>query len=379
MSVSAADLEARNGEALKRVQRAVCAAFGANDGLGVLVVSGLPEWYGGSRSRLLASARVFAALPADTQATYECSWVDYAVGWSCGREQFRGVVDTSKGSYYANPVHDDPSCGDSEREARSPHLLTPNIWPAAELCDMEVPFKQIGGYINTLGSHLAWHCDRYVESVVGHSFNKLHESLEESHSQKGRLLHYFARPCQDVSSTGEASRKDVEGPDKEETFWCGFHNDHGTLTGLVAAEYYSERQQSVLAVAPDKRAGLYVSCRRSNEPVRVQFSSDCLAFQTGEASQILTGGVLRATPHAVRTPGTDSSCINRSTMAVFLQPEPDLVLQLPSWDSQGRAALQLGHRVPPLSSRYCSGDTFAMFGEKTIASYVVSPSLDAKM
>jgi isopenicillin N synthase-like dioxygenase len=380
MSVPAADLESRDDKAMFRVHRAVQSAFSSVDGPGVLVVSHLPAWYMATRSQLLATAREFGALPISVQAAYERSGVDFAVGWSRGREQFRGVVDTFKGSYYANPVYDDPSHGDTVRQARFPHLLTPNVWPAAHDCDMEAPFKKIGSYIAALGSHLAWHCDKYVASVVDHQFCKLHQSLAASRAQKGRLLHYFPSPLSSEPDGGDAvatSGKKCGGEDGE-ALWCGFHNDHGTLTGLVAAEYYSEADQAVLSNAPDDRAGLYVSRFGIEEPVRVQYAADCLAFQIGEAAQIMTGGILRATPHAVRTPRDGIGSICRSTMAVFLQPEPDELLELPAWDMAGHAALRTNPLVPALSTRYCIGDTFASFGGKTVASYSVAASISGE-
>ncbi len=61
-------------------------------------------------------------------------------------------------------------------------------------------------------------------------------------------------------------------------------------------------------------------------PFSLSFCSDHLGFQIGETSQILSGGVLKATPHAVRGPSSSSSShgggvASRSTLAVFMEPE----------------------------------------------------------
>ncbi len=55
-----------------------------------------------------------------------------------------------------------------------------------------------------------------------------------------------------------------------------------------------------------------------------------LAFQIGETAQIMSGGVLRATPHAVqavRWPESASIC--RNTFALFMEPNFDVKMDLP--------------------------------------------------
>jgi isopenicillin N synthase-like dioxygenase len=360
-TIPAADLEARDAAVTARVQAALASAFGPG-GPGILAVSGLPSWYASARTALLESARAFSALPASRRSAYECAHADYAVGWSCGRERFRGVVDTMKGSFYANPCFDDPSGGDAARATEYKHLLGPNVWPSGEdkvRVGMEAPFKRVGRYIDAVGKHLAWHCDRYVEAVTGCvPFTRLHDALEHSRAQKGRLLHYFPLAHRDQSAGSEGSE-----------FWCGTHCDHGALTGLVAGEFYDIERSVVLDRSSDPTAGLYVAPHGAEDPIRVTFPPNSIAFQTGEVAQIVSGGVLCATAHAVRAGAGGPVC--RSTLAVFLQPNPDYPLQLPPWDAEGRAALISSPLVPPLASRYGAGDTFAAFGAKSIEAYVV--------
>jgi isopenicillin N synthase-like dioxygenase len=72
--------------------------------------------------------------------------------------------------------------------------------------------------------------------------------------------------------------------------------------------------------SPDPEAGLYISSR-TGEIVKVNIPKDCLAFQTGEALQLITRGKFRAVPHFVKgakcPPGKK---IARNTLAVFTQP-----------------------------------------------------------
>lgn len=55
-------------------------------------------------------AAQLAHLQEHQQAQIERPDVDYTVGWSRGRETLRGQdTDWNKGSFYANPLCDDPS------------------------------------------------------------------------------------------------------------------------------------------------------------------------------------------------------------------------------------------------------------------------------
>ena len=48
---------------------------------------------------------------------------------------------------------------------------------------------------------------------------------------------------------------------------------------------------------------------------------DCLAFQTGDALQLITRGAFKAVPHYVRGPAPNKAGkIARNTLAVFTQP-----------------------------------------------------------
>ena len=138
---------------------------------------------------------------------------------------------------------------------------------------------------------------------------------------KARLLHYFPRSTEDMSESGATTKKDNE----EDIFssWCGWHNDHGSLTGLVSAMYLDEDGNVVANSDPD--AGLYIR-GRSSELIKVGIPEDHIAFQIGETAQIHSGGILQATPHAVR--GTSKPGVSRETFAVFMEPMWDEVLNI---------------------------------------------------
>ena len=73
-----------------------------------------------------------------------------------------------------------------------------------------------------------------------------------------------------------------------------------------------------------EKAGLYVRTRKG-AVLQVKLPPGCLAYQIGETSQIHTGGLLQATPHAVK--GTSGA--SRQTYAQFMQPEIDGLMTVP--------------------------------------------------
>lgn len=135
---------------------------------------------------------------------------------------------------------------------------------------------------------------------------------------------------------------------------CGDHVDHSLLTALCPAMYlfHPEGNNGLtpLAVpAPTESSGLFIRTRSGRE-LKAKIPTDCLAFQTGEALELLTRQQLKATPHYVAagsegailpsvTAAIDmkkaqdptwrdvqSGVISRETMAVFLQPDVEEVI-----------------------------------------------------
>ena len=138
--------------------------------------------------------------------------------------------------------------------------------------------------------------------------------------------------------------------------WCATHKDHGCLTGLTSAMFIDELAHrpisqptpnppyghyepaydadghlatlSELGAPPDPEAGLYVHSREG-DVVKVSIPKDCLAFQTGEALEVITKGKFKAVPHFVKGPravhgaGAGAGAgrrVARNTLAVFTQP-----------------------------------------------------------
>ena len=123
--------------------------------------------------------------------------------------------------------------------------------------------------------------------------------------------------------------------------------------------------------------GLFVQPRSINghgAPVRVVVPPDHCAFQVGETAQILSGGLLQATPHAVLRDTNDSSR-TRESFAVFLEPEFGAPLDVPAGktmeDCWGGAGSNPELGLPPLSARWKPGQTFGDFHLATVSAFAV--------
>jgi len=100
-----------------------------------------------------------------------------------------------------------------------------------------------------------------------------------------------------------------------------FEKWHGIPQAMYLKE--SENEPSIVS-PPSNTSGLYIRTR-GGKLMKVSIPHDCLAFQTGEALQLATGGKLQATPHCVRA-GSSDSTISRETFALFMNPNTDQLL-----------------------------------------------------
>ena len=386
------------------------------EGLGILAVEGAPE-VARQRQALLPLAPRFASMPQDVKALYEHPESFWSFGWSHGKEKLQGRPDFAKGSYYNNPMENTPFTDENViKEYIS--FAHPNIWPTKHLPELEHAFMELGQTIVRVGKLVAKQCDKFVEKQSpGYERGKLSRVLDESRVTKARLLHYFP-PGNDAKLTMNSNlTKEVQPPprfrgrsgsfsetldrqegskvdsaitlmdnhndgndaiDDEFSSWCGWHNDHGSLTGLCPAMYFQEPTDSCpthvqLAKNPCPSAGLYIRARSGSLHQVKAPSTSCLLFQIGETSQIHSGGILQATPHAVK--GTSRTDVCRSSFAVFMEPGWDGDMQAPSdrkpddaQSSLAEAALPKG--VPPLKERWGTPDcpfTTCNFGAFTKA------------
>ncbi|CAK4080594.1 unnamed protein product [Aphanomyces euteiches] len=307
-------------------------AFGPN-GLGILAVANVP---GLEERRQTCLPLAFKVANMDEQAKkkYELGEAYYAFGWSHGKESLQGKPDYSKGSYYNNPRFNQPT-DDTNLMAKFPTMYHPNIWPHDEVPELERAFMELGQLIIDTGLLIASECDKYVQ-VVKVSNNQVQKA-----------------------STDQVTEADFSN-------WCGWHNDHSALTGLVQALFTDMQGKTI--ENPDPNAGLYIKSR-SGEIVKAVIPKGHLVFQIGETAQVLTGGILQATPHAVRGPQVPG--VNRETLAVFMSVEHDEPMRVPD-TMNPEAAGQTTHLpkgVPSLLSRWNNSMLFHEFTAETHKAY----------
>lgn len=319
VSVSYTTLLSAPGSLNESIER----AFGSNpECLGIIIVRDLSPTYAAYRQRLLTLAYKFAKLDENVREQYTDASSSYSFGWSHGKEIMNGKPDVLKGSYYANPVIDSPSASISAQHRTDwPEYYAQNIWPnpnEKSVEGFEEAFKDLGRFVLDVGCALAAACQPFALSRFSDTSMSLPKLISTSQTTKARLLHYFP-PSQNNPSPAE---------DEPVDSWCGFHLDHSLLTGLTSAMYLSEDDddfsEPTVVQSPLESSGLYIRTR-GGELTKVSIPEDSLAFQTGEALEIATGGKLRATPHCVRVGSgvVNSSKISRETFALFMQPDTD--------------------------------------------------------
>jgi len=338
------------------------AAFGY-EGLGIITVRNVPQ-LSERRRKLLPLAHKFATLPDAVKCKYEHPQSTFSFGWSHGKEKFNGKPDIAKGSYYNNPIFNDPFNSDPKVIREQPSFASPNIWPTEELPELEPAFMNLGQLIHRVGCSLAVHCDQYVKArKPSYTAGRLERCIWPGKACKARLLHYFP-----VGEYPENSNQDSQ----DFSSWCGWHNDHGSLTGLVAGMYIDKDGKEV--PCPDPKAGLYIRSRQGTT-LRASWPADCLAFQMGETQQIHSGGVLLATPHCVRAAmNRDSVGVSRETYAVFMEPLWDEQMDVPAGTSpedvrRGTTKLLIPKGVPTLDKRWEPNISFGEFSARSLAEY----------
>jgi isopenicillin N synthase-like dioxygenase len=102
----------------------------------------------------------------------------------------------------------------------------------------------------------------------------------------------------------------------------------------------------------------------------VSIPSDCLGIQIGECLQVVSGGLLVATPHCVRgcknTPG-----VARASLPCFIDTHITFPLAMPSGCTREDVFRNtVAQRVPPLANRWTTdGVPFADFLGDTFKAY----------
>lgn len=139
---------------------------------------------------------------------------------------------------------------------------------------------------------------------------------------------------------------------------------------------YVDSHGNAFSECPDPDAGLYIKSRNGTIH-QIRLPPNSLAFQVGETTQIHSGGLLQATPHAVRGCFLSDKLggnITRESLAIFMEPEYSDILDLPLGRTLQDLQTDLAERNLPntvkrLKSRYQTGMSFQHFSDATIAAF----------
>lgn len=206
---------------------------------GFVVVRGVPDFVDKYRA-FLVQGHMFLSDPA---AQKECDHDGcFSHGWKDGQEQWEGKPDSFKGSFYGD----------------QPDALGKNVWPS-ELHGFRRDYLALTRLLTNAGH------------AVLNAVDLSHET-----AQKSRFLRYGCV---------------TEATDDGNPLWCGSHLDHGYFTCLCPAQYYDKDGK---LIDEPEGAGLFVRGQK------VVIPDDCVAFQVGEAGQLVSNGQIQATEHCVR-------------------------------------------------------------------------------
>jgi isopenicillin N synthase-like dioxygenase len=367
------------------LQSAINRAYGS-DGTGILAIRNVPGFVE-AKQKFLPMAHKLINLPESYLEENLSDPVSmYNVGWSRGKEKLGKdkPVDTSKGSYYFNPITDHP--GSVQDRLRYPVSYPCNKWPDEQMIPS---FRSSACALGHILQMVAIEVARHVDYVVGNRFSStsakcgLYSVLQNTEKVKCRLLYYYPLDDDVGSSVSQPGQSHCQRLEVAEDSWIGWHNDSGFLTALAGELYVDHDTGEIIttdSVEIDPAAGLYI-VDRSDIVRRVRIPPDCIAVQIGECTQILTGGAVVATPHCVRgiRPHYHSSSdvgrrrkIARISLPCFVDTAPHYVLAAPSSTTRQKILSNSNPscKVPPLQSRWTSSEmTFGDFLQKTFETY----------
>ena len=333
-------------------------AFGS-EGTGLIGIQNVPGFVE-IKQNVLSLAHPLAHLPESDLHKLEDPDSLYNAGWSYGKEKLKkDIPDTAKASFYFNPIADVP--GTEEDRQKYPVSYPCNRWPTSSLPKLEPACKDLGKLMKEVAVHLAKHIDTYALSRnKNYQPETLYRTMVDTEKVKGRLLYYYPLP--------QLQEENNEQTSASEDSWIGWHNDSGFLTALAGDMFMTPNGDSVSKDDSDsktKEAGLYVVDRNDNVR-KVTIPKDCMAIQIGECTQIITGGVVNATPHCVK----GAPDLARASLACFIDTPPSFPLNIPPGNNDSSSAISSSSsRVPPLQDRWTNGTTFGDFLQTTFQKY----------
>ncbi|KAJ4793497.1 2-oxoglutarate (2OG) and Fe(II)-dependent oxygenase superfamily protein [Rhynchospora pubera] len=258
-------------------------------------------------------------------------------------------------------------------------------------------FEKLGRCMMELGVRLARVCDNAMR------ITELEKSIIHSGSAKGRLIHYHSMldglilkeaikrvGLKNRSKKSPAFNEICKEKSTVADLWQQWHYDYGIFTVLTSPLFLSSTVEGEHLVSKESLPPMGHSClqlfdNRKKRIVSVKCQPDSFIIQVGEAADVLSGGKLRSTLHAVCKPMGLTGDVSRETFVVFLQPSWDKVLHCHGFsldpDEEVRSGDELADihsKIPPLSARLRDGMTFAEFSRETTKQYYGGSGIQSK-
>ncbi|KAK9055754.1 hypothetical protein SSX86_026839 [Deinandra increscens subsp. villosa] len=383
-----------NVEYLESVMSTIMKNLGPS-GPGLLAITGVPN-ASDLRRTLLPMARKLALLNNEDRKRV---LKDHGLGSDVPLKNIDRTVSpfAMQLKYNMNPdVSNLCNINHAETEGHSSNIECP-----CEFKHLGNVFKDLGTCMIDLGLRLARVCDKIIG---GH---ELEQSLLESCSAKGRLIHYHSvldnLILQASNGTRSKTKKTERTCSNHSDLWQQWHYDYGVFTVLTAPMFMfapenngsSKSSEGKECPSPSGHTYLQILDPNKNSVVTVKASSESFIVQVGESGDILSKGKLRATLHSVCRPKSLEN-LSRETFVVFLQPSWSKTLNaydfsVESLSSNGedsrtcdgetlcqKPSSDIGKLVPPLCDRLKNGMTFAEFSRETTKQYYGSSGLQSK-
>lgn len=267
-------------------------------------------------------------------------------------------------------------------------------------------FKELGFCMMELGLCLARICDKATGG------QELEQSILESCSAKGRLIHYHSyldnfiikesarkkkctkKPAELIRGGSDLICKKNDSFGTDSSLWQQWHYDYGIFTVLTAPLFLSPCSNQKSGEKDCSFVSIEHTCLQIFDPVKnkiflVKASPESFIIQVGESADVLSQGKLRSTLHCVCRPAKLDN-LSREMFVVFLQPAWSKVFSMSDHSLQCAVSDPLSERknsnltqeihkiVPPLSLRLKDGMTFAEFSRETTKQYYGTVGLQSK-
>ncbi|KAL4506983.1 hypothetical protein ABPG72_001404 [Tetrahymena utriculariae] len=330
-------------------------AFGP-EGTGICTIKNVPN-YKRARQNLLHLSYQLANLPQEEKAKLDRPEIKWSRGWQESKEHFGNKTDKLKSAFIALPLREEQTNLTQTQQqvlgdAASKLYQSGNVWPDGPLPVFKPHFKLLSNIMVDTSFLLAKHIDKYVSQVMtSYKRDTLYNLIKSNKDHVGRLNYY-------KSSNEPITREDD---------WNSWHTDYSALSALTSAIYMTHDGYPV--TFDDRKTGLFFK-NRWGEKEHINADKDSIIFQIGESMQILSGGVLEATPYCVsRSKKSQDLGLNRATFQLYLVPPPEYKLFTPSGIDERFAYGRQIDQVPHITKRWNQGIPFATFQQKTIQEY----------